>query len=199
MLTRKSLLVLLVTATVTACGAKVYEISFGGYHCSIPSNYFPSFARPKTSQTTELILYLFMPKFVSESESGKAQSNNGRYDNMLTAQLHLGSPSLLPLYAHFASKRIDGAGYQDAFGLRQVEIGNDQLRLSERNHLLYYGALNNEVTTLITCNPNPRRPPCEHRFNSGGVSFALTYWQAQLPKWREIEEGTIATFRRLCK
>lgn len=195
----KSLLVLLVTVLFTACGTRVYEITFGGYQCKIPSDYFPPFARPKTPQKSELILYLFMPKFVSESESGKSQSNNGRYDNKLTAQLHLGSPSLLPLYAHFASKRIDGAVYQDAFGLRQVEIGNDQLKSSERNHLLYYGAPNSEVTTLVTCNPNPRRPPCEHRFNWGGVSFALTYWQAQLPNWREIEKGTVATFRRLCK
>jgi hypothetical protein len=140
-----------------------------------------------------------MPKFVSESESGKSQSNNGRYDNHVSAQLQQGSRSLLPHYAHFASKRIEGASYQDAFGLRQVEISDDQLKPSERKHLLYYGAINNEVTTLITCNPNPRRPPCEHRFNSDGVHFALTYWQAQLPKWREIEDGTVATFRGLCK
>lgn len=188
----------LAVVLLASCGEKIYTLKFGSYVCEIPRSYFPVFARPVGDESLSLILDYYLPEFTSEPTRAVDAKERGGHGDTITASLHTGEGSLLPLYAVEASRRPEGAAYSDAFGLRQVQVQHWTRKAAEKNHLLLYGANEGVIKTLILCDPNPRSPSCEHRFNAEGTSFALTYSLRHLSQWSAIEAGSRQLLARLC-
>jgi hypothetical protein len=188
----------LTVVLLSSCSERIYTLKFGSYVCEIPRSYFPVFARPEGDQSLSLILDYYLPDFTSKPTRKQDPKYQGGHGDRITASLHPGDGSLLPLYAAEASRRPEGAAYSDVFGLRQVQVQHRTQKAAENNHLLLYGANEGVIKTLIMCNPNAHSPPCEHRFNAAGISFALTYSLRHLSEWSAIEAGSRQLLASLC-